>query len=72
MPGPSTRDLKPARKPIAPSLHPDEEEKRREEELDSLADENRAASEHVESDEEQQARESEKAYDQAITRTPPG
>ena len=27
---------------------------------------------HVESDEEQQARESEKAFDQAITRIPPG
>ncbi len=28
--------------------------------------------EHIESDEEQQARESEKAFDQAITRIPPG
>jgi hypothetical protein len=28
--------------------------------------------EHVETDEEQQARESEKAFDQALTRIPPG
>lgn len=72
MPGPSTRDLKRAPQPLAPSLHPDEEEKRRQEELNSPADENRAAGDHVESDEEQQARESEKAFDQAITRIPPG
>ena len=72
MPGPSTRDLERAPQPLAPSLHPDDEEKRREEELNSLADENRAATDHVESDEEQQARESEKAFDQATTRIPPG
>ncbi|HEX6397153.1 MAG TPA: hypothetical protein VFZ95_07000 [Steroidobacteraceae bacterium] len=72
MPGPSTRDLKPTRKPLASPLHPDEEEKRREEELNSLGDANRADGEHVESDEEQQARESETAFDQAITRIPPG
>ena len=72
MPGPSTRDLKRAPTPLAPSLHPDDEEKRREEELGSRSDENRADAGHVESDQEQQARESEKAFDQAITRIPPG
>jgi hypothetical protein len=37
---------------------------------DEIADAD--ADEHVESDEERQARESEKAFDQAITRIPPG
>jgi len=71
MPGPSTRDLKRTKQPHAASLHPDEEEQRRERELGSHVDEHRT-DEHVESDEEQQARESEKAFDQAITRIPPG
>jgi len=64
MPGPSKRKL--------PSAAPDPEEKKRQEELASLPDENRVDTDHVESDEEQQARESEKAFDQAVTRIPPG
>jgi hypothetical protein len=64
MPGPSTRKLQPA--------VPDPEEKKRQEELSSLPDENRVDTDHVETDEEQQARESEKAFDQAVTRIPPG
>jgi hypothetical protein len=64
MPGPSTRKLQPAA--------PDPEETKRQEELSSLPDENRVDTDHVESDEEQQARESEKAFDQAATRIPPG
>jgi hypothetical protein len=59
MPGPSTRKLKPV----------DKEEQKRQQELES---DTRVDEEHVESDEEQQARDSEKAFDQAITRIPPG
>jgi hypothetical protein len=60
MPGPSTRKLKPV----------DKEEQKRQAELDS--DAQQVDEDHVESDEEQQARESEKAFDQAVTRIPPG
>lgn len=70
MPGPSTR--RPVKAPLGSTARPDEEEQRRQEELGSASDENRADSDHVESDDEQQARESEKAFDQAITRIPPG
>ena len=55
MPGPSKRDLKPAKLPPAPERQADERE-----------------DEHVESEQEQLARESEKALDQALTRIPPG
>ena len=37
-----------------------------------LPDEVEPEDEHVETEEEQQARESEKAFDQALTRIPPG
>jgi hypothetical protein len=60
MPGPSTRKRKPV----------DKEERKRQAELDS--DAQQVDEDHVESDEEQQARESEKAFDQAVTRMPPG
>ena len=39
---------------------------------DQIADSDADLDERTESDEEQQARESEKAFDQAITRLPPG
>jgi hypothetical protein len=48
----------------------DKEEQKRQEELQSDAPQ--VDEDHVESDEEQQARESEKAFDQALTRIPPG
>ena len=60
MQGPSTRNPKPV----------DKEEQKRQQELAS--DAQPLDEDHVESDEEQQARESEKAFDQAVTRIPPG
>ena len=58
--------------PIAPTNIPGEP-------LDPKLDEDGTAGEmpspddeHVESDEEQQARDSEQAFDRALTRTPPG
>ena len=60
MQGPSTRNLKPV----------DKEEQKRQQELGAEAQ--GVDEDHVESDEEQQARESEKAFDQAVTRIPPG
>jgi hypothetical protein len=50
-------------RPTDPKIPPDDAE------LDAEFD---ADSEREESDEERQARESEKAFDQAITRMPPG
>lgn len=70
MPGPSTRKAK--QPPLVPAPHPDDEEQRRAEELRQVRNETRAGDEHVESDQEQQARESEKAFEQAVTRMPPG
>lgn len=64
MPGPSTRQ--PSKHPLSPTPDPEEGVNPR------LPDENRADDEHTETEEEQQARESEKAFDQAITRMPPG
>ena len=60
MPGPSKRSPK----------RVDKEEQKRQQELD--ADAQPVDEDHVESDEEQHARESEKAFDQAVTRIPPG
>jgi hypothetical protein len=55
------------REPIAPTLIPGEA-------IDPKIpdDTPELDEEHVETEEEQQARESEKAFDQAITRIPPG
>jgi hypothetical protein len=56
------------REPIAPTIIPGEaiDPKIPADDTSELDDE------HVETEEEQQARESEKAFDQAITRIPPG
>ncbi len=64
MPGPSKRKRPPTKHPLAPTPDPQEGINPRLEE--------RTDDEHPESDEEQQANESEKAFDQAITRIPPG
>lgn len=72
MPGPSKRKHPPTQHPLAPTPDPQEGINPRLEELSSEPDENRADDDHSETDEEQQARESEKAFDQAITRIPPG
>jgi len=58
MPGPTKRQ--PSKHPLSPTPDPEEGVNPR------LPDE------HAETEEEQQARESEKAFDQAITRLPPG
>ena len=61
--------------PIAPANIPGERlDPKIPEDVDRPDDETVQADDvdHVESDEEQQARESEKAFDQAITRIPPG
>ena len=59
MSGPPKRQ--PSKHPLSPTPDPEEGVNPR------LPDD-----EHTETDEEQQARESEKAFDQAITRIPPG
>ena len=63
--------------PIAPAQIPGEriDPKIPEEVVENLADDERLESdedEHVDTEEEQQARESEKAFDEALTRIPPG
>jgi hypothetical protein len=64
MPGPSKRKRQATKHPLAPTPDPQEGiNPRLEEQTDD---------DHTETDEEQQARESEKAFDQAITRIPPG
>ena len=55
------------REPIAPTIIPGEAIDPKIETDDTSVDD-----QHVETEEEQQARESEKAFDQAITRLPPG
>jgi hypothetical protein len=71
MPGPSKRRREPTNHPLAPTPDPEEGVNPRlpDSELD---DEARADEEREEGEEERQARESEKAFDQAITRFPPG
>jgi hypothetical protein len=72
MPGPSKRKRQATKHPLAPTPDPQEGINPRLEELKSEPDENRVDDDHTETEEEQQARESEKAFDQAITRIPPG
>ncbi len=69
MPAPSKRKRKPTKHPLLPTPDPQEGINPR---LEDQPDENRADDDHVETDEERQARESEKAFDQAVTRIPPG
>ena len=62
------RPRKRPREPIAPANIPGERlDPKIPEDVERPDD-----ADHVESEEEQQARESEKAFDQAITRIPPG
>jgi hypothetical protein len=70
MPGPSKRTREPTRHPLAPTPDPEEGVNPRLPETE-LPDEGRAEDDRGETEEERQARESEKAFDQAVTRIPP-
>lgn len=70
MPGPTKRQ--PSKHLLSPTPDPEEGVNPRLPDGGLPPGENRADDEHTETDEEQQVRESEKAFDQAITRLPPG
>ena len=71
MPGPSKRKREPTKHPLAPTPDPEEGINPRLPDEEAPG-EKRADEDGGETEEEQQARESEKAFDQAVTRIPPG
>lgn len=74
MPGPSQRKREPTKHPLSPLPDPEEGVNPRLPDAPAEAHrtgEERGKTEHVETEAEQQARESEKAFDQAATRIPP-